>query len=152
MCSQGELLIGREDDQVVSGERRLWIEAQQGVEHAERPLGHAESWPRDADGAEHLPLVDDLVRRSVRSDELRGHMGKRQRSPPEGRRWLMCLHVFAQSGKENLLTGTARLSDSDSRKWEFSGCEAREGLPGRRRFGGLFPLPACSLLSLSRGG
>src|SRR5208283_3461409 len=99
MCSQRELLIGGKDDQAVSGECRVWIKAQQGVEHAERPLGHAESWPREANRAEHFPLMDDLVRRPGRGDELRCHVGKRQRSPPERRRWLMCLHVFASIGQ-----------------------------------------------------
>ena len=65
MRPQRELLIRREDDEVVAGERRLWIEAQQRVEHAERPLGDAESWPREADGAKHLPFVDDRVRWSA---------------------------------------------------------------------------------------
>jgi hypothetical protein len=48
-------------------------------------------------------------------------MGKRQRSPPKGRRWLMGLHNFALcSGKENLLAENDAVShetlDCDSRK------------------------------------
>src|SRR5208283_2239593 len=139
MCSQRELLIGGKDDQAVSGECRVWIKAQQGVEHTERPLGHAESWPRDANRAEHLPLMDNLVRRPGGGDELRCHMGKRHRSPPEGRRWLMCLHVFASVGQRKSAHRNGATLDSDSRKGVLMCCHTTSvGPSGAATFRGAF--------------
>jgi hypothetical protein len=69
-------------------------------------------------------------------------MGKQQRSPPKGRRWLVGLHVFASAGQRK----SARRNDAQisirlltvirgNAILEFA--KTREGLP-ELRFGGLF--------------
>ena len=119
--AQGELLVGREDDQALAAQRGLGMEAQQRVENRQRALGHADPGLGGADRPEHLPLVHGLVRRPRFRRRLARHMGKRQRSPPKGRRRIgeiACLRL--QLGKEKSLTETAlgsnRTLDSDSRK------------------------------------
>ena len=84
--AQSELLVRREDDQALAAQRGLGMKAQQRVENRQRALGHADPRLGRADRAEHLPLVHGLVRRPRFRRRLGRHMGKRQRSPPKGRR------------------------------------------------------------------
>ena len=61
MRPETQLLVGREDDQlVVSAQRGIWIETQKRVEDRERAFRYTEPWPRSADRAKDLPLVDHL--------------------------------------------------------------------------------------------
>jgi hypothetical protein len=104
--AQSELLVRREDDQPVAAQRGLGMEAQQRIENGQRALGHADPGFGGADRAEHLPLVHGLVRRPRFRCRLGHHMGKRQRSPPEGRRCTVGLHEIAldranESGRQN---------------------------------------------------
>ena len=84
--AQGKLLVRWEDDQALAAQRRLGMKAQQRVENGQRALGHADPGFGGADRPEHLPLVHSLVRGPRFRRRLARHMGKRQRSPPKGRR------------------------------------------------------------------
>ena len=86
MRPQRQLLVGREDDEVLAGQRGLRVEAQQRVEHRQRAFGHADPRLGRAYRAKDLPFVNRLLGRPRFRDRLARHMGKRQRSPPEGRR------------------------------------------------------------------
>jgi hypothetical protein len=77
------------------------------------------------------------------------HMGKRQRSPPVGRRWNMQLHLFASfEDKENPLTETAKKIAArlltgireSAILWIAKYQERASGTP----FRGPFSLPLCS--------
>jgi hypothetical protein len=97
------------------------MEAQQRIQDRKRAFRYAQPWPRGADRAKDLPLMDHFVRWPCGSGHLRCHMGKRQHSPPEGRRWLTGLHDFAfYLGKENLLAESALVSH------ETLDCELRK--------------------------
>jgi len=75
---EAKLLVGGEDDELVlSRKSGLGVEAQQCVQHGKRAFRYAEPWPRCADRAKDLPLVDHFVRRPGRSGHLCRHMGKR---------------------------------------------------------------------------
>ena len=95
MGAQGELLVRREDDQALAAQRGLRMEGQQRVENCQRAFRNADPGLGGADRSKHLPLVHGLVRGPRFRRRLARHMGKRQGSPPKGRRRTMGLHVFA---------------------------------------------------------
>src|SRR5271157_1827012 len=64
-------------------------------------------------------------------------MGKRQGSPPEGRRWLMSLHVLASIGQRKTAHRNGATLDSDSRKWDSRGANTRRA-SGAATFRGPF--------------
>src|SRR5450631_3654155 len=106
------------------------MEREQGVQHRQRSLANHELVLRRADGAEDLPLVDRLLRRLLPGGDLRRHMGKRQRSPPKGRRWMIDLHGFALNWAKDFRSPKRRWTlDSDVRK-----CDSRVALRREKGF------------------
>ncbi len=87
-----QLPVRRPHHEPVARQRSLWVEAQKRVEHRQRPLGDPEFGFGSTDRTEDLPLVDDLLGCSRLGFGLHCHMGKRQRSPSEGRSGLIGLH------------------------------------------------------------
>jgi hypothetical protein len=113
--AQGELLVGGKNDQALAAQRGFRMEAQQRVENRQRAFRNADPGLGGADRPEHLPLVHGLVRRPRFRRRLARHMGKRQRSPPKGRRRTMGLHYKCpQLGKRVPLAETAFNLSRDS--------------------------------------
>jgi len=79
MRPQRQLIIRREDDQIVlSRERGLRMEGEKRVQNRERTLGHTQPRPRRADGVKDLPFVYDLLGWPRGGHHLACHVGKRQ--------------------------------------------------------------------------
>ncbi len=77
MRPQRKLVVRREDDQIVARQRRLGVEAQQRVEHGQRPFGNADPGLGGTDRAEDVPLVHGLFGRPRSRIHLARYMGKR---------------------------------------------------------------------------
>ena len=84
--AERQLRVGWEDDQSRAAEDRLRVEGQERVEDGQRSLGDADLRFGRADRTEDVPLVHGLFGRARVRDNLACDMGKRQLSPPEGRR------------------------------------------------------------------
>ena len=72
-------------------QRRFLVEAQQGVQDRQRPVGDAERAFGFCERPKQSPFMDDGLGgvrfcREISRRRLRRHHGKRQRSPPKGRR------------------------------------------------------------------
>lgn len=101
-CARSESWwVGGENDQVgLAGERGLRMKGQERVQHRERALVDAKARASRTDGVNDISHLCTTF--SGGRDDcygLRCHMGERQRSAPEGRRWDVWFHGFASSGQ-----------------------------------------------------
>src|SRR5208337_4978438 len=149
--AQGELLVGGKNDQSLAAQRGFRMEAQQRVENRQRALRNADPGLGRADRPEHLPLVHGLVRGPRFRRRLARHMGKRQRSPPKGRRRTMGLHFIALNWAKEIRPPKRRsisheTLDRDSRKWDSQTCHRMRrasGTPFRGPFSFALLLLTC---------
>ena len=74
---QRELLVRREDDQIVSRQHSLGVKGQEGVEDGERALAETEPCAGRAKRAKDLPFVRRRLRRALLCDHLACDLGKR---------------------------------------------------------------------------
>src|SRR5208283_3854347 len=145
---QRDLLVRRKDDEIVPCQDGLWVKGQEGVQHRERALAEAEPCADRAKGAKDLPFVHRRFGRALLCDHLACDLGKRQRSPPKGRRWQDRFHSSSPSfrQKETARRNGVDTLDSDSRRpYSLSAKSSFVGLPGRRRSGSVF-FARCSSL------
>ena len=75
----------------------LWVKGQEGVQHRERALAEAEPCAGRAKRAKDVPFVRRRLGRALLCDHLACDLGKRQRSPPKGRRWQDRFHSSSPS-------------------------------------------------------
>ena len=97
---QRDLLVRGEDDQIVPCQHGLWMKGQKGVQHRERALADAEPFAGRAKRAKDVPFVHRRLGRALLCDHLACHLGKRQRSPPKGRRWQDRFHSCSPSFRQ----------------------------------------------------
>lgn len=84
---QAELMVRREDHETFAGQDGFRVEGQQRVQDGQRALGDAQRVLGRAYRTENIPFMDRLLGRPRFCARLARHMGKRQRSPPKGRRY-----------------------------------------------------------------